>query len=98
MERARLQSVEMDEGECGRQSRQWEQRSRGEKAQLRACSEEGELAYLAGAGQGSSEHEASEAGDQSPPAQEFGFYPRATGHPWQVLPWSDLCFILFIYL
>lgn len=82
----RLQSAEMDEGDGGRPSRQWEQRPRGEKAQPRACAEEGELAlYLAGTGQGSSKHEAAEPGDQRPPAQGFGFYQRAAGHPWQVL-------------
>lgn len=82
----RLHLAEMDGRDCGRPSRQWEQRPRGEKAQPWACSEEGELAlYLAGAEQGSSEHEAAEAGDHSPPAQEFGFYQRAAGHPWQVL-------------
>lgn len=85
-----------------RQSRQWEQRSRGEKAQPRTCSEEGErVSYLAEVGQGSSEHEASEAGDQRPPVQEFGFYQRAMGHPRQVLrtaTWSDLCFRRALWL
>lgn len=57
----------MDEGDYGRLSWQWGQGPRGEKVQPGVYSEEGELApYLAGAGQGSSEHEAAEAGDQSP--------------------------------
>lgn len=61
------QLAEKDEGDYGRLSWQWGQGPRGEKAQPGVYSEEGELApYLAGAGQGSSEHEAAEAGDQSP--------------------------------
>lgn len=82
----RLHLAEMDGRNCSRPSGQWEQRPSSEKAQLRACSEEGELAlHLAGAEQGSSEHEAAEAGGQSPPAQKFGFCQKPAGHPCQVL-------------
>lgn len=67
----------MDEGDCGRPSRQWVQRSRVKKAQPRVCSEEGEVdpVWLEQAG-GAVSMRAQRAWL---PAMEFALYPEGNG-------------------